>query len=90
MKNKVSSERIKEILESIEYKFYVIEGTTTTACHAFYDGFSIGYGMSACVAPANFDKELGEKYAKERAIADATNNLWLCEGYALKFHDYKG
>ena len=24
----------------------------------------------------------GEKYAKERALADADNNLWQCEGYA--------
>lgn len=85
---KVEYSRIQEIINQLTYVFNVIEGTTTTTCHAFYDGFSIGYGLSACVDPKNFDKDKGEKYAKERAVADATNNLWLCEGYALKFHNY--
>ena len=46
------------------------------------NGFVIGSGFSACVNPADYNQELGEKYAIERALADAENNLWQCEGYA--------
>jgi len=79
---------VENIVSKLVFKFNVLEGTTTTVCHAFYKNFSIGYGISACVDPVNFSKELGETYAKERALADATSNIWQCEGYALAFHNY--
>lgn len=47
------------------------------------NGFQVGYGASACVDPANFDKELGEEYSKINAIDDASNKLWELEGYLL-------
>lgn len=89
MQDKVSKDSIDFILKKLKFKFSVIEGTTATVCLAFYHDFSIGYGMSDCVDPANFDKDLGEKYAKERALADAENKAWELEGWALRFHGYK-
>lgn len=83
--NKIEYTHIRSLLDKLTFKFTVIEGSTTTACWAFLpNGFQLGYGESACVDPNNFDKDLGEKYAKERCITKATDNLWLLEGYLLK------
>lgn len=43
------------------------------------NGFTV-VGKSACASPENFDKELGEKIA----FADARQQIWALEGYALK------
>ena len=82
---KVEYTDIKEMVESLEYRYAVIEGTTTTVCKAVLsNGFTVGTGESACIDPENFDLELGKKYARERAAVDATNELWKLEGYLLK------
>lgn len=84
-KIKVDFNEIKELADSLVYKFAVIEGTTTTVCKAILpNGFSVGTGESACIDPNEYNKELGEKYAKERAQANAVNELWKLEGYLLK------
>lgn len=83
--NKVEFSHINDLVASLEFKFARIEETTTTVCEAFLpNGFSVGSGKSACVDPDNFDYDLGCKYAMERAIQDATNTLWMLEGYLLK------
>lgn len=82
---KVEFEYIQEMVNSLEFKFAIVEDTTTTICKAVLpNGFTVGSGESACVDKNNFDEELGRKFAKERAIADATNELWKLEGYLLK------
>lgn len=82
---KVEFKDIQEMVESLEFKYAIIEDTTTTVCKAVLpNGFTVGSGESACIDPNNFDIELGRKYAKERAIVDATNELWKLEGYLLK------
>ena len=59
-------------------------GTTSTHVHAFLDGkFYLASGHSACVDPANFNAELGIKYAKQRAETACRDKLWELEGYAL-------
>ncbi len=84
-KNRVEYSHIEAMLDSLEFKFARIGDTTTTVCEAFLpNGFSVGSGKSACVDPANFDYELGCKFAKENAIANARNTLWQLEGYLLK------
>lgn len=37
-------------------------------------------GESACASPENFDKEIGQKIARENAV----NKIWPLMGYALK------
>lgn len=82
---KVEFEYIKELTASLDFKYAVVEGTTTTVCKATLpNGFTVGSGESACVDPLNFNEELGRKFAKERAEADAVNELWKLEGYLLK------
>lgn len=80
---KTPYDRVQVLLNSCIPIFTRVEGTTKTYCDLqMPNGFVIGSGFSACVNPADYNQELGEKYAKERALADAENNLWQCEGYA--------
>lgn len=43
------------------------------------NGFTV-VGKSACASPANFDADLGRKFARE----DAIRQLWALEGYLLR------
>ena len=87
--NKVDPNHIKNMVNFLEYKFERVGDTTVTGCWAFLpNGFQVGYGESACVDPANYKKEDGEKYAKERCIVNATNKLWELEGYLLMVVGY--
>ncbi len=82
--NKVPPSRIEDLLSKLEYKFARVDGTTVTACWSFLpNGFSVGYGESACVDAANYDQELGEKYALERCKQASKDKLWELEGYVL-------
>lgn len=82
---KVAFSHISDLLDSLEFEYERIGTSTTVVCYAFLpNGFSVGKGDSACVDPDNFDLDLGKKYAKERAVTEATNELWKLEGYLLK------
>lgn len=82
--SKVEISHIRNLVESLEYKFERVGDTTVTGCWAFLPGgFQVGYGESACVDPNNFDFELGKTYSKERCVQNATNKLWELEGYLL-------
>lgn len=62
-----------------ETTYTVLPNGRTTVCQlTLQNGFTVE-GQSACVDPANYDKGLGETYAKE----DALNNCWKFEGYLL-------
>jgi hypothetical protein len=75
---RVTPERINEVIVS-EY-FHVPPGTTLTLCVlTLANGFTVT-GESACASAANFDREIGERYARE----DARRKVWALEGYALR------
>lgn len=81
----VTREHIASIMAVLSYEFCIIPNTTTTICAAVHpNGFKLATGESACVCPENFNKELGEKYAKEDAVKKAESELWKLEGYLLK------
>lgn len=81
---KVTKEQIDAIMDGVTYYVHQIPDTTTTIAVAFdKDGFSLGIGKSACVDPANFNAELGKKYACEDAARAANDKLWELEGYRL-------
>jgi hypothetical protein len=77
----------------VKYSFHITPDTTTTVCTAILlcgnNSFTLATEISACVDPTNFNKEDGEKYAKERAEVAAMNELWKLEGYKL-FSDLFG
>lgn len=63
----------------VEHIFLNPLGTTLTVCVIkLRNGFTVT-GESACVDPANYRREIGEKIAYD----NARNKIWLLEGYAL-------
>jgi hypothetical protein len=60
--------------------FHVFGDTClTVCCLTLKNGFTVT-GESACASPENFNQEIGEKIAFERA----RNKIWMLEGYLLK------
>lgn len=64
--NKVTVQDITEAIVEEMYDF-LSDGKTTVCTLVLYNGFTVR-GDSACVDPANFNEELGKKYARERAV----------------------
>jgi Phage protein (N4 Gp49/phage Sf6 gene 66) family len=77
---RITQEQIDAILHEAEYQIYhrVFEKYCIVVAR-LNSGFVIS-GESACIDPANYDEQLGFKYAKERIA----NKLWELEGYALQ------
>ncbi len=71
-------------LDSMEAKiasenYTVVDGVLTLCTIKMANGFYI-VGESAPASPANFNADLGKKFARENAI----RQLWKLEGYALR------
>ena len=77
MTNTVTEQSLKDVIVKEEY--VRVGQKTTICCLTLENGFEV-IGESACVDPANFNEELGKKYAYERAF----NKLWELEGYKLQ------
>lgn len=78
----IRSEQIEHLKTQITYKFDKI-GETGTLCSAYLGTFNIAREFSACVNPANYSQELGEKYAKEKLDKILDDKLWEFLGFAL-------
>jgi len=77
MSNKVTLEQIQSKIKSESY--IVLPDSRTTLCTlTMENGFTVN-GTSACVDAANFDINLGRRYAHE----DAIRQIWPLEGYLL-------
>lgn len=63
-----------------EEQFHVFPGTTTTVCALKLTNGFVVTGESACINPADFDAEMGQKIARENAI----QAIWKVEGYRQK------
>lgn len=64
----------------VDEAYYVFPGTTMTICLlTLKNGYHVT-GESAAVSLENFDKEIGEKIAKD----NARNKIWSLEGYLLR------
>ena len=71
-----------ELIDSkiIDEDYHVFEKTClTVCCLTLVNGFTVT-GESACASPENFNKELGQKIAYDKA----RNKIWELEGYLLK------
>lgn len=78
MKTKLTIEDILGVI--VKEQYHVFPDTAhTVCCLTLKNGYTL-LGESACVSLANFDRELGEKYAKESAV----ERIWMLEGYLLK------
>ncbi len=65
--------------------YTVVADTTTTICTLRVGQFVV-VGKSACVNPATFNGDLGQKYAREDALAQLTTCVafWLACGELLE------
>lgn len=81
LKNLNAPRLTPEIIESKIKKceFHILTDVLTVCVITLENGFTVT-GESACTSPQNFDKELGEKIAKENAV----DKIWMLEGYLLK------
>lgn len=60
--------------------FYVFPETTlTVCCLTLKNGFNV-IGESAAASPQNFDKQIGERIARD----NARQKIWALEGYLLR------
>jgi Phage protein (N4 Gp49/phage Sf6 gene 66) family len=75
---RVTLESIKDKIERVDYINPEIAPQMTIALVKMCNGFIV-VGKAAPADPANFNKELGEKFAYE----DAIRQVWPLEGYAL-------
>lgn len=61
-------------------QYHVFDGSClTVCCLTLQNGFTV-VGESACASPANFNAELGQKIAREKA----RDKIWALEGYLLR------
>lgn len=82
--NKVTKEDLERLVAQSKTTFTNPAGTLTHCVITLPCGYTVT-GESACVDPANYDKELGEKYALEQAV----EKLWPLEGYLLANDIYR-
>jgi hypothetical protein len=85
---RVKKDHIDALAATVEYVVVQPEGTTTTLCLAYLPGtdgkkFLLTQGTSACVVPALFNAQIGNDIARRNAEAQAIQELWKLEGYAL-------
>ena len=86
MSNKVTQDQIDHILATrvTIYTKHVTTPTPYVEATAWLDNqFLLDTAISKAVDPANFDLELGMKYARDAAFQKATDKLWQMEGYQL-------
>lgn len=65
-------------------EFHKLTDVLTVCVLTLRNGFTVT-GESACASPANYDREIGERIA----MKDATEKIWLLEGYLLKQRLYE-
>jgi hypothetical protein len=77
---RVTEAAIKDKIQFVEYTLPSIHNPGLTVCViTMRNGFSV-LGKSAPASPANFDPEIGKRYAYD----DAFKQLWAFEGYLLR------
>ena len=76
--NKVTKEDLEHLVARSTVTYTNLAGTLTHCMVTLPCGFQVT-GESACVDPANYNKELGEEIALKKVITQ----LWPLEGYLL-------
>lgn len=82
--NKVTIEHIEAKIVGESY-LVLPDGRTTLCIVTMENGYTI-QGLSACVDAANFDMQIGRRFARE----DAVRQIWPLEGYLLAQRLHEG
>lgn len=82
MENKIKDHLTEEDIDKKikDKKFTILEDGKTTICNLYLENGYTVRGEAACINPANFKKDLGEKIAFE----NARDKVWVLEGYLLQ------
>lgn len=75
---RITPDVIDSLIVSDDY--HVFEGTTLTVCRLTLVNGATVTGESSCVAPENFNEEVGRKIARE----NAREKIWTIAGVALR------
>ena len=75
---RITPDVIDSLIVSDDY--HVFEGTTLTICRLTLINGATVTGESSCVAPENFNEEVGRKIARE----NAREKIWAIAGVALR------
>lgn len=80
--NRIYPIQIESLKKQIRYEFTKI-GEKGTLCSAYLGTFDIAREYSAPVLVENYNKELGEKYSKEKLDKVIDDKLWEFMGFSL-------
>lgn len=81
--NRVTKETMEAKIDNVQW--YDMPGTLTICVITMQNGFTFT-GKSACADPANFNKEVGHRYAYE----DAFKQIWSHEAYLIRERMFRG
>ena len=77
---RITPDHIDQLLSKAQVGFWQPDGTTLTICVIqLPNGFCVT-GENSCVSPENWQSDLGQKLAFEKA----RGKVWELEGYRLK------
>jgi hypothetical protein len=76
--NRVTLEKLEAAIEIVEYVYPFVAPQLTLAIVKMKNGYVVT-GESAPADPANFDEDLGQKFALE----NAKRKIWPLMGFAL-------
>lgn len=74
---RLTPQLIDEVI--VNESYHSLTDVLTVCVLTLRNGFTVT-GESACVSPANYNEEIGNKKAKEKA----KEKIWVLEGYLLK------
>lgn len=75
---RLNPEHIDSMIVGTQYHLFK-PSYMTVCCLTLKNGFTV-IGEAGCVSVANFDAEIGQKVAKEKA----REKIWALEGYLLR------
>jgi len=76
-----------DLIESkiVREDYYLLTDVLTVCVLTLENGCTVT-GESACASPANYNKEIGDRIARD----NAKENIWVLEGYLLKQKLFEG
>lgn len=76
-----------DLIESkiVKEEYYLLTDVLTVCVLTLENGFTVT-GESACASPANYNKEIGDRIARD----NAREKIWVLEGYLLKQKLFEG
>ena len=80
---RLTPQLIQDAIKKCSY--HKLTDVLTVCVLTLQNGFTVT-GESACASPENYDKQIGEKIARE----NATEKIWVLEGYLLKQRLFEG